>query len=199
MRKEVDVGGTRYLLLDWDEFDTLVDDLADRIKAIAYEPTLIVGIFRGGMTVALCLSDRLGMHDVRGVGARVYQRTGKIGDNLEIYQSLPLKELRDQDVLVVEDVVDTGTTYRGVLESQIHPKNPRSLCTASLHIKPGSKYKPDIYLEETVCWIRYPWERYEAGRDAYLDLLKKYNPEIAKKILIEKFEFKPRVAERIVN
>jgi hypoxanthine phosphoribosyltransferase len=139
------------------------------------------------------------MYSVRGVGARVYQRTGKIGDNLEIYQSLPLNDLRGYDVLVAEDVVDTGTTFMGVLEGQIHSKNPRSLYTVSLHIKPWAKYKPDIYLEETACWIWYPWESYEVGRDVYADLAKKHTPELAKKILVDEFELKPRVVERIVK
>jgi hypoxanthine phosphoribosyltransferase len=199
MRKEVKFDNTSYLLLDWNEIEVLVDDLADRIKTISYQPNLIIGIFRGGMMVAHLLSDRLGIYDIRGIGARLYQRTGEKGDNLDIYQPLSLKDLKAYDVLVADDVLDTGTTYIQVLESQIHPKNPRSLCTVSLHIKPWAKYKPNLYVEETACWIRYPWELYEVARDIYIDLLKKHSPETVKTILIEEFEFNPFVVERITG
>lgn len=199
MGKEVSIDGTRYLILDWKEVNALIDDLANRIEAMPYKPTLIIGIFRGGMIVAHLLSDRLGVYNIRGIGARVYQRTGEIGENLEIYQPLPLKDLRDYDVLVAEDVVDTGTTYKGVLEGEIRPKDPRSLCTASLHVKPWAKYRPDIYIEETACWICYPWEPCEVARDVYRDLLKKHQPEAAKKILVEKFEMEPHIVRRIVE
>lgn len=199
MRKEVSVGDVHYLLLDWNEVDALIDGLATKIEAEQQKPSLIVGIFRGGMTVAHLLSDRLCMHDIRGIGARVYQRTGKIGESLEIYQSLPLSDLSNYDVLVVEDVVDTGTTYEGILKSQIHSKKPRSLCTASLHVKPWTKYRPDIYMEETSCWIWYPWEPYEVGVDVYTDLSNKHGKETARKILREEFGFEPRIIERIIQ
>jgi len=198
LRRVVRAGDTHYLLLDWDEIQLLVDRLATKIESMSHKSNLIVGIFRGGMTVAHLLSDSLNMHNLRGIGARVYQRTGKIGDTLEIYQPLPLSDLRDYDVLVAEDVVDTGTTYADVLQHQICPKKPRSLCTASLHIKPWTKYKPDIYMEETSCWIWYPWEPYEVGVDVYVDLSKKLGPEKARETLIEEFELKPRVVERIL-
>ncbi|UCH02298.1 MAG: phosphoribosyltransferase [Candidatus Bathyarchaeota archaeon] len=199
MRKEVKIDSTRYLLLDWNEIAVLINDLADRIKARCYTPNLIIGIFRGGMMVAHLLSDRLGMYNIRGIGAKLYQRTGKRDDSLDIYQPLPLKDLKAYDVLIADDVLDTGTTFRGVLESQIHPKNPRRLCTVSLHVKPWAKHKPSLYVEETNCWVRYPWESYEVARDIYKDLLETHSPEIAKKLLIEKFEFNPFVIERIAN
>ncbi len=199
MRREISVGDTRYLLLDWNDIRALIDGLASKIETEPNKPNLIVGIFRGGMTVAHLLSDSLNMHDLRGIGARVYQRTGKIGDTLEIYQPLPLNDLRNYDVLVAEDVVDTGTTYADVLKNQIYPKNPRSLRTASLHIKPWTKYKPDLYMEETSCWIWYPWEPYEVGVDVYTDLAKKHGPEKAKTMLDEEFRLEPQVIDRIVQ
>ena len=197
MRKEVSIDDTRYLIFDWKEINGLIDSLTEKIKSKTCETDLIVGIFRGGMTVAHLLSDRLGVYNVRGFGARAYQRTGEIGENLEIYQPLPLDVLRDYNVLIADDVVDTGTTYIGILENQIWPKKPSSLCTVALHVKPWTKYRPDIYIEETDCWICYPWDLYEVGRDVYRELVKKHDSQTAKKILIEKFEIEPYIIERI--
>ncbi|MFH0896852.1 MAG: phosphoribosyltransferase family protein [Candidatus Bathyarchaeota archaeon] len=199
MGKEVVIDGRCYLILNWNKVSALIDSLANKIEARPYKPSLIIGIFRGGMTVAHLLSDRLGVYNIRGIGARVYQRIGAIGEKLEIYQPLPLEELRDYDVLIVEDVVDTGTTYKGILEEEIRHKNPRSLCTASLHVKPLAKYRPDIYVEETTCWVCYPWESCEVGRDMYRELLKKHDLETTRKILVEKFEIEPNIVERITE
>jgi len=60
----------------------------------------------------------------------------------------------------------------GILESEVYPKNPRSLCTVSLHVKPWTKYRPDIYINDTTYWICYPWEIWEVGRDLYDELSK---------------------------
>lgn len=199
MRREVSIDDVRYLLVGWKEIDRMIDELEDRIREKPYKPSLIVGVLRGGAVVASLLSDRLGMHNIRSVGARIYERTGKRGEKVDIYQQLLTGDLGGFDVLAVEDVVDTGTTYTSILQQQIYPKKPRSLCTVSLHIKPWTKYRPDIYIEETDSWIWYPWETYETGRDIYIDLLRKHDPQTSRNILVEKFKIKPSTVERIAK
>jgi len=197
MKREVSIEGTIYLLLDWKEIDRMVNKLVDKIQKKPCKSNLIIGILRGGAVVAALLSDYLNIHEVRSIGARLYQRTGKIGEKVDIYQPLSISDLSSFDVLVVDDIIDTGTTYTNVLQKQIFPKKPRSLCTISLHIKPWAKYKPDIYVEETECWIWYPWETYNTVRDIYSDLCKSHSPEIARNILLEKFKLRPTTIKRI--
>lgn len=199
MKREVSVEGVLYLLLDWKEIDRMINKLADKIEKRPGKPDLIIGVLRGGTVVAALLSDRLNIHNIRSIGAKLYQRTGKIGEKIDLYQPLSMSDLSRFDVLVVDDVIDTGTTYTNVLQQQIYPKKPRSLCTISLYIKPWAKYKPDIYLEETECWIWYPWETYDAGRDIYSDLCKSHNPEIARKIMSEQFKLGPAIIKRIAQ
>jgi hypoxanthine phosphoribosyltransferase len=199
MKREVSVEGVLYLLLDWKEIDRMINKLADKIEKRPGKPDLIIGVLRGGAVVAALLSDRLNIHNIRSIGARLYQRTGKIGEKIDLYQPLSMSDLSRFDVLVVDDVIDTGTTYTNVLQQQIYPKKPRSLCTISLHIKPWAKYRPDIYLKETECWIWYPWETYDAGRDVYSDLCKSHSPEIARKIMLEQLKLGPAIIKRIAK
>ncbi len=57
------------------------------------------------------------------------------------------------EVLIVEDMVDTGNTA-----SFLKQKFPNAKVFA-LHYKPAkSSIKPDFYLWETDDWIVYPWE-----------------------------------------
>jgi xanthine phosphoribosyltransferase len=59
----------------------------------------------------------------------------------------------DEEVLIVEDMVDTGNTAKFLKQ-----KFPNSK-VFSLHYKPAkSVVKPDFYLWETDEWIVYPWE-----------------------------------------
>ena len=199
MGKEIRIESNSYLILGWNDIKALIDTVANQVEDKVFKPSLIIGIFRGGMIVAHLLSDRLGVSNIRGIGAKMYQRIGEIGKELEIYQPLPLKTLGDQDVLVTEDVVDTGTTLKGILEREIYPKYPRSLCTASLFVKTGAKERPDFHCGETTCWICYPWEVWEVGREMYQKLLQKYDSETAEKILIEQFEIEPQIVGRIVE
>ncbi|MCD6420802.1 MAG: phosphoribosyltransferase, partial [Thaumarchaeota archaeon] len=55
-----EVGDTKYLQLSWEDIQKLVEDLADKITASKFSPDVLVGILRGGMTVAHLLSDVLG-------------------------------------------------------------------------------------------------------------------------------------------
>ncbi len=197
MGKKIRIDDNCYLVLNWRDVNRLIEQLANQVEARHVQPTLVIGIFRGGMTVAHLLSDRLGITNIRGIGAKAYKQMGNRMDDVEIYQPLSLKDLSDCDVLITDDVVDSGTTYRGILDQEVAPKQPRTLCTTSLHVKPWSMYKPDIYVEETTCWICYPWETWETGKDVYRELLKRHSTEEAKQILLKQFKLKPTTVRRI--
>ena len=55
------------------------------------------------------------------------------------------KDLRDRDVIIVEDIVDTGLSMSHILE-EIKRKKPRSIAVASLLLKPEA-LKTDISIK----------------------------------------------------
>ncbi len=59
--------------------------------------------------------------------------------------SISLSELRDRDVLIVDDILDTGNTLR-LVQGMLRGHSPRSLQTAVLLRKP-SKAPPDVPAE----------------------------------------------------
>jgi len=199
MKITVNIDDIQYLRLDWNEIERMIDDLADKIRDEQIKPNVIAGVLRGGSIVASLLSDRLGIYRIWSIGAKTYERTGKRGNMVEIYQHLPTHALEKIDVLLIEDVIDTGTTITTILNTEIYSKKSRRIYTASLHIKPWTKYRPDMCMEETKCWIWYPWELYEVGRDIYTDLLKKHDSQRAKKILLEEFKIDQKVLRKIVK
>ncbi len=66
--------------------------------------------------------------------------------------------LKDCDILVIDDLVDTGVTM--VLACSILGMHARSIKTAVVYKKDGSTFQPDYFVEERPAdeWIMFPWE-----------------------------------------
>jgi len=153
------VGESRYLKISWEEVEELVENLAGNILS-SYRFNLLVGVLRGGMIVAHLLSDILGIDEIYPVGCSSYTDIYK-HSQVRIYHPLIIDNLEDKNVLVVDDVADSGDTLKAIVQKIIAPKHPREYRTATLHIKPWSTFKPDYYVEVVDAWIVYPWEKYE--------------------------------------
>lgn len=153
------VGESRYLKISWEEVEELVENLAGNILS-SYRFNLLVGVLRGGMIVAHLLSDILGIDEIYPVGCSSYTDIYK-HSQVRIYHPLIIDNLEDKNVLVVDDVADSGDTLKAIVQKIIAPKHPREYRTATLHIKPWSTFKPDYYVEIVDAWIVYPWEKYE--------------------------------------
>lgn len=69
---------------------------------------------------------------------------------------------RERNLLVVNDVTDTGDTLRATLE-YLEGKRPLEVQTAVLQHKATSRFTPDYYAEylEDWRWIIYPWAAIE--------------------------------------
>ncbi|HDJ67150.1 MAG TPA: phosphoribosyltransferase [Nitrososphaeria archaeon] len=159
----LEVGGSKYLKISWRRLEELIEALAEKIIASSYNPDILVGILRGGATVAHLLSDVLGLYRIYPIGCSSYIDVGK-KEELKIYSPLAIKDLSGKRVLVVDDVADDGGTLKGVVEFEILPRNPLEVKTATLHMKPWCRFKPDYYVEVTDAWIIYPWEKHEVVR-----------------------------------
>ncbi|RLG01598.1 MAG: phosphoribosyltransferase [Thaumarchaeota archaeon] len=159
----LEVGGSKYLKISWRRLEELVEALAEKIIASSYTPDILIGILRGGATVAHLLSDVLGLYKIYPIGCSSYVDVGKKKE-MKIYSPLAIKDLSGKRVLVVDDVADDGGTLKGVVEFEVLPRNPLEVKTATLHMKPWCRFKPDYYVETTDAWIIYPWEKHEVVR-----------------------------------
>lgn len=196
--REFKLEGTRYYLLTWDDVEEDVEKLSRRIEEKFGMPTIIFGILRGGATVANLLSDRLRMHNVHSVGTKSYKDIAERGE-LDLYQPITVVDLSRHHVALVDDVSDTGDTLKDVLSSQIKPRNPRRLCTATLHIKPWTGFVPDFFVKELDGWIVYPWEKHETIRSLGEKLVKKYDLKKAQDVIVKEFGYKSSIVKRILK
>jgi hypoxanthine phosphoribosyltransferase len=178
------------LHLTWDEVQTLSEELAERVRQSGFGPDLIVAVSRGGFDPARILCDQLGIRRLASVQVEYY--TGidqKRGTPQIIY---PLNaNVPGMDVLVVDDVSDTGTSLKIAMEHVI-ARGASEVRVATLHIKPWTTFKPDYHAAKVDKWIVYPWEPVESMKSMGKRLEKRglTRQEIEKRLVELGFDIK---------
>jgi hypoxanthine phosphoribosyltransferase len=119
-----------------------VRELAEKLKAVYGEgPVTIVAILTGSLVLLADLIRELEMPlRVALVQAHRYRTPDAPRQDLEIAESL-LPNLKDRDVLVIDDIFDTGHTLVEVL-AQLLTHEPASLRSAVLMRKIGRSEVP---------------------------------------------------------
>ncbi len=185
-------------LVSWKESYLLAKLLARKIKSSGFKPDLVIGIARGGLVPARVVCDFLLIRDLAAVKIEHWGIAATLGKAV-IKFPLPV-DISGKNVLIVDDVVDTGDTY-AVLMDYLKEKNPKEVKTAVLHYKTCSTSIPDYWAEkqDKWQWIIYPWAVYEdltgfiikvlAGPMTLLDIKKAlmgdYGIKTSKKDLLE--------------
>lgn len=142
--------------LTWETFGVAARELAQLVVNDDFAPTSLLAITRGGLAVGGAMSYALGVKNCCVINVEYY--TG-VDERLEVPIILPpaltLVDLRDAQVLVVDDVADTGGTLQLVAET-IRP-HVAELRTAVLYEKPRSQVRCDYVWRRTDRWIEFPW------------------------------------------
>ena len=153
----------RFLIPSWEEIHESVLRLVNEILVNGYRIDLIVGILRGGYIVARILCDLLKANDIGVVEVKFYRGVEERAERPIITQPLTA-DVRGKNILIVDDVVDSGRTLEIVTE-QVRLRGAKNVKSAVLYYKPRSIIKPDYFVHETVEWIVFPWEWGEFIRD----------------------------------
>lgn len=148
-------------LVSWNQFMNLCRDLAFQIKESGFKPDMIVAIGRGGYLPGRILSDYLDNSNLTSFKIEHYKSSHKEPEAIVRY---PLSaNIAGQKILLVDDVSDSGDTYRAALQHLHQCGVAREIRTVALHYKTVSDYVPDYYAKKIVKWrwLIYPWAVYE--------------------------------------
>ena len=146
--------------VNWSEYGNLAEALAEKVRANGKHYDLVVGIARGGIPVAMVVSDHLNVK-IDFVNVKSYDDIGKRSPP-RILSTLT-EGVGGKDVLLVDDLVDQGDTL-SFMKKYLMDQKPRSLETAGMFRTPWSRAEPDYYLETLSEWVVFPFELGEAGR-----------------------------------
>ena len=143
-------------VMDWNLFYKLARQVAKKVNGSGYKPDLIVGLARGGWVLARILCDLIGVKDLVSLKVEHWGITATPDGKAKL--KYPFKvDLRGKNVLVVDDITDTGESMRVAVE-YIKSLKPSEIRTTALRHITSSKFMPDYFGEEiTWRWVIFPW------------------------------------------
>lgn len=143
-------------IVSWGDVSSLASRVAGKIRAANFHPDIVVAIARGGCIPARLLCDQLDLYNLTSLRITHYTGAEK---SAEARMISPLGvDISEKNVLLVDDVSDSGDTLRLALE-HLRTFGPRQLRLAVLHHKQCSSLTPDFYGRRVIHWrwITYPW------------------------------------------
>jgi len=114
----------------------------------------ILGIARGGLSMAQMLGEYYDLREVYAINTIGYDDTQK-KESVEVFNIPDLKSAKQ--VLIVDDIVDSGDTLVEILKV-LECKYPSvTFLSASLFYKKTAKITPTWYVKEPKGWIDFFW------------------------------------------
>ena len=146
--------------VSWDQFHRDCKALAWRLAGIADangEWETVISITRGGLVPSAIIARELGVRKIETVcvaSYHEYKDQGQLVVLKEISREILEGEGNGKNVLVIDDLTDTGATAAKVREMlpQAH--------FATVYAKPSGKPTVDTYVTEVSqdTWIYFPWD-----------------------------------------
>lgn len=154
----------------WESVLQMSIDLAEMIEsaaqadpAIRFDKLLVIP--RGGYYPANIVGRLLNFASTDIIHASVasYATGATTSEQFKVRQLPNERDVKDQRILIIEEVCDSGATLDYVTKYLIK-HNAGMVKSAVLHYKPGKSttgYVPDWFIVKTDEWVVYPWEEYE--------------------------------------
>ena len=168
------------LIIDWKQYNLIVEKLAVQIFKSGFKPDMLIGIMRGGAPIIDVLSRvfklkcaYLAVESYSGKGTEDHQ--GELVFSREM--SSTVQEMKG-NLLLCDDLSDTGVTLNKSIDwLRKYPPlqdNIKDIKTAVLWKKKDSTFEPDYCAQKLNSnpWIVQPFENYEEVRVE--DLVKKH-------------------------
>lgn len=151
----------------------LLDDsfrLARRVLESGFQPTHIVGVWRGGAPVGIAVQEYLEFKGVATdhIAIRTSSYTGidQQAKEVRVYgEGYLVDTLNAGDrVLIVDDVFDSGRSIEAILRTldlKLRRNLPADIRIATVYFKPArnqTSLKPDYFIHECDDWLVFPHE-----------------------------------------
>ncbi|MFB6126396.1 MAG: phosphoribosyltransferase [Halolamina sp.] len=165
-------------ITNWEYIYGLCRDVSDQVIDADFEPDVVVALARGGWFAGRCLCDFLGMDDLTSLKMEHYVGTAAKSDEPEVRYPMPKGSVEGKDVLIIDDIADTGGSIRRAHE-YVHERDAAAVRTATLQLLQTSEFEPDYVGErlEEWAWIVYPWNFIEDMVDLVSGVMEKADAE----------------------
>jgi len=142
--------------------------LGGEIIKDGFRPSFMIAIWRGGVPMGIAIQELLTWYGIETdhIAIRTSSYSGIDGRSHEIrihgMNYLVKNCMREDRLLIVDDVFDTGLTIDAVinhLQEKARLNTPHDIRVAVPYYKPArnlSNRVPDYFLHETSRWLKYP-------------------------------------------
>lgn len=138
----------------YEDFKKDTNSLIQEVQA--FNPSVIVGIARGGLTLAHAMAEGLKIREVQTLRTELYDGSCK-RNALSVFDTCLFKN--NEKILVVDDIADSGETLEAIMK-HLKSKYPHSeFKSATLFYKRTSVYQPHFWINEANEWMDFFWER----------------------------------------
>jgi len=135
-----------------------------------FEPTFLIALWRGGTPLGMGVTEYFcykgkPIENHFAISTRAYNHD-QLKGTVDIFglQEIAEKIGPSDRILIVDDLIDTGSTIKAVLEELKQTCGDRmpemqNVKVATIYCKPkNSDLRPDFYLHETDAWLVFPHE-----------------------------------------
>lgn len=139
---------------DFSSFEHDAKILAKRARD-EFNPEAILGIARGGLTLAHFLANALDIRDCFSLNSIHYENTTKL-DTIKIYNIPDLSKFKR--VLITDDIIDSGESMVAI-KKEINRLYPNlEIAVATIFYKPKVLMLPNFTIKEADDWIEFFWD-----------------------------------------
>lgn len=143
--------------------------LAAEIYHSGFKPTFIVAVWRGGAPIGIAVQGYFAYQGVKtnhiAIRTSAYTGIDERSRRVAVYGlSYLIKNLTEADnLLIVDDVLDTGHTIKAIIDEIRHKLRRNTLGDIRVvvpYYKPArnqTDLAPDYFLHETTRWLKYPY------------------------------------------
>lgn len=135
-------------------YEMFREDMKELVSQIDFNPDAIVAISRGGLTMAHFLGIALDLRRIFTINASSF--FNKVQQEIQISNIPELSG--NQRVLIVDEIVDSGTSMEKVHTILSTIYSHMEFKTACIFHKPTATCKPDFILREAKDWVEFFWE-----------------------------------------
>jgi len=159
--KHTHIDSIYFTLLSWEDMDVLTRTLVDDIQKTDQHFDRIIAVANGGLTMARHFGDIINMRKISLLQTAFYADINKTAKEPRVLQPLAV-DVAGEDLLVFEDIVDTGTTIEFIRPLLLDQYEAKSVTVASLVSKSWASTQPDYVAAQLDTWIIYPYETRES-------------------------------------
>ena len=143
----------------WEEVHRTIADMSKQIDPAKVD--VLLGVAVGGMVPAALFSRQLDNKNILTISLSSYTSNHEQRDIF--LRNRPAKcYLEGKNVLIVDDILDSGATVGAVKKLLIEEYNVKSVQIAAVFLnRDHCQFYPDYWGIETTNWIVFPWEKFE--------------------------------------